>query len=165
MSTIPKKVQSETPVPENRFREATFELPQYPGRQIGATVVAISNSMDASSHSMLVELQADNAEGNLFAGAYCQVHFQLPGNPNIMRVPATALTPVDRGAQVAVLGGDNKVVLKLVKLGPDFGDSVEIVDGLSATDRVIDSPPETLQNGDTVQLARNPPPAARQSSG
>jgi RND family efflux transporter MFP subunit len=137
--------------------KATFEMPQYPGRQIDATVVAISNSMDSSTRSMLVQLQADNAEGNLFAGAYCLVHFQLPGDPNIVRVPATALQPVDRGAQVAVLGGDNKVVLKSVRLGRDFGDSVEAIDGLSPLDKVIDSPPETLQNGDEVQVTATTP--------
>ena len=80
--------------------KATFVMPQYPGQRFDATVVTTSNAMDANSRSMLVELQADNAEGKLFAGAYCQVHFQLPGDPNIIRVPATALVPVDRGAQV-----------------------------------------------------------------
>jgi hypothetical protein len=68
-------------------------------------------------------------------------------------VPATALVPVNAGAQVALLGADNKVTLQPVQLGRDFGDSVEVVAGLSPSDRVIDSPPETLQTGDQVQLA------------
>jgi hypothetical protein len=38
------------------------------------------------------------------------------------------------------------------EIGRDFGDSAEIVAGLSSADRVIDSPPETLQSGDQVQL-------------
>jgi RND family efflux transporter MFP subunit len=137
--------------------KATFDLPQYPGRRFDSTVVATSNSMDANSRSMLVELQADNADGALFAGAYCQVHFQLPSDPNIVRVPATALTPVDRGAQVALLGDDNKAILKSVQLGRDFGDSVEVITGLSPSDKVIDSPPETLQSGDEVQLTAAAP--------
>jgi RND family efflux transporter MFP subunit len=137
--------------------KATFDLPQYPGRRFDSTVVATSNSMDANSRSMLVELQADNADGALFAGAYCQVHFQLPSDPNIVRVPATALTPVDRGAQVALLGDDHKAILKSVQLGRDFGDSVEVITGLSPSDKVIDSPPETLQSGDEVQLTAAAP--------
>lgn len=132
---------------------ATFDMPQYPGHPFTATVVTMSNALDANSRSMLVELQADNADAKLFAGAYCQVHFQLPGDPTMVRVPATALVPVDNGAQVAVLGSDNKAVLKQVQLGRDFGDSVEVTSGLAASDRVIDSPPETLQSGDAVQLA------------
>jgi RND family efflux transporter MFP subunit len=137
--------------------KATFEMPQYPGRQLDATVVTTSNAMDANSRSLLVELQADNAEGKLFTGAYCQVHFQLPGDPHIIRVPATALVPTDRGAQVAILSDNSTVVLKPIQLGRDLGDSVEVVDGLSPSDRVIDSPPETLQSGDTVRLAATSP--------
>jgi len=137
--------------------QATFEMRQYPGQQFDAKVVTTSNAMELNSRSMLVELQADNADGKLFAGAYCQVHFQLPNNPNEMRVPATALVPADRGAQVALLDNDGKAVLKPVQLGRDFGDSVEVVAGLSPSDRVIDSPPETLQSGDQVQLAATTP--------
>jgi RND family efflux transporter MFP subunit len=133
--------------------KAGFEMPQYPGQQFDATVVTMSNAMDVASRSMLVELQADNAEGKLFGGAYSQVHFLLPGDPNMVRVPATALMPVNQGAQVAVLGKDNTVTMKPVQLGRDFGDAVEIVSGLSPQDRVIDSPPETLQGGDAVRPA------------
>jgi RND family efflux transporter MFP subunit len=132
--------------------KATFEMPQYPGQQFDATVVTMSNAIDVSSRSMLVELQAENTDGKLYGGAYTQVHFQLPADPNMVRVPATALVTANSGAQVALVGPDNKVLLKPVKLGRDFGDSVEITAGLSPSDRVIESPPETLQSGDAVQL-------------
>jgi multidrug efflux pump subunit AcrA (membrane-fusion protein) len=101
-------------------------------------------------------LQADNSDGKLFAGVYCQVHFELPSGANVVRVPATALVLADQGSQVAILGNDGKVVLKPVQLGRDFGDSVEVIAGLSTSDRIIDSPPETLQSGDRVQLAATP---------
>jgi RND family efflux transporter MFP subunit len=140
---------------------ANFEMPQYPGQQFDASVVTMSHAMIASSRSMLVELQADNTEGKYFAGAYCQVHFQLPSDPNVVRVPATALVPANNGTDVAVMGAGNKVQLKPVQLGRDFGDSVEVVAGLSTTDRVIDSPPETLQTGDQVQLAATQPPSSQ----
>jgi hypothetical protein len=64
--------------------------------------------------------------------------------------------PANQGAQVAILGKYSAVMLKPVKLGHDFGDNVEVVAGLDPQDRVIDSPPETLQSGDTVQLASTP---------
>ena len=56
-----------------------------------------------------------------------------------------------------MLGDGNKAVLKTVQLGRDFGDSVEVTAGLAPEDRVIDSPPETLQSGDEVQLAAATP--------
>jgi RND family efflux transporter MFP subunit len=136
--------------------KATFELPQYPGQQFTATLITTSHAMAANSRSMQVELQADNADGKLTSGAYCLVHLQLPVDPSMVRLPATALLPVDRGVEVAVLGDDNKAVLKSVQLGRDFGDSIEVKAGLSPSDRVIDSPPETLQSGDAVQLALTP---------
>jgi hypothetical protein len=99
----------------------------------------------------------NNSDGKLFGGTYCRVDFLIPSDPNMVRLPATAVMPVNRGVQVAVLGDDNKIVLKSIQLGRDFGDTVEVKAGLSPQDRVIDSPPETLQTGDTVQLAASPP--------
>jgi RND family efflux transporter MFP subunit len=140
--------------------KATFEMPQYPGRKFDATLVTTSKAMNATSRSVLVELQADNPDGKLLGGAYCRVDFQIPGDPNMVRLPATALMLVNRGVQVAVVGDGNKVALKSVQLGRDFGDSVEVTAGLTPQDRVIDSPPETLRTGDIVQLAAVTPSAS-----
>ena len=145
--------------------KATFEMPQYPGQKFDATLVAMSNAMNETSRSMLVELQADNPDGKLFGGTYCRVDFQIPGDPNMVRLPATALMSVNRGVQVAVLGDSNKVVLKSIQLGRDFGDTVEVTAGLSPSDRVIDRPPETLQNGDAVQLAVATPSSTSTQAG
>jgi len=145
--------------------KATFEMPQYPGQKFDATLVTTSSAMNETSRSMLVELQADNPDGKLFGGTYCRVDFQIPGDPNMVRLPATALMPVNRGVQVAVLGNDNKVVLKSIQLGRDFGDTVEVTAGLTPQDQVIDSPPETLQSGDTVQLAAATPSTTSTQAG
>jgi len=133
--------------------KAAFEMPQYPDQKFEAALVTTSNAINETSRSMLIELQADNADGKLFGGTYCRVDFQVPGNPNMVRLPATALMPVNRGVQVAILGDGNKVVLKAIQLGRDFGDTVEVTAGLNPQDQVIDSPPETLQAGDNVQVA------------
>lgn len=114
---------------------------------------------------MLVELQAENPDGKVFGGTYCRVDFQIPGDPNMVRLPATALMPVNRGVQVAVLGDSNKVVLKSIQLGRDFGDTVEVTAGLAPQDRVIDSPPETLQTGNTVQMAAPTPSSTATQAG
>jgi len=143
--------------------KATFEMPQYPGQKYDATLVTTSSAVNATSRSMLVELQADNADGKLVGGAYCRVNFQIPGDPNVLRIPATALTPVNRGVQVAIVGDGNKVVLKSIQLGRDFGDTVEVAAGLDPQDRVINSPPETLQSGDVVQLVAPTPSTSTQA--
>jgi len=66
----------------------------------------IRSSLDcAASRSMQIELQADKADGKLFAGAYTRVHFALRADANTVRLPATALVPVNGGAQVALVAG------------------------------------------------------------
>jgi RND family efflux transporter MFP subunit len=133
--------------------KATFEMPQYPGAQFDATLSHISKSINASSHSMQVELQADNAAGKFFGGSYCNVHFEIPTNANLVKIPSTALITGNQSTQVATLDGSDKVVLKSVKLGRDLGDSVEVLAGLTPSDRIINSPPETLVTGDAVRVA------------
>jgi RND family efflux transporter MFP subunit len=133
--------------------KATFEMPQYPGVLFDAALSHISKSINASSHSMQVELQADNAAGKFFGGSYCNVHFEIPVDANLVKIPSTALVTGNQGTQVATLDSHDKVVLKSVQLGRDLGNSVEVIAGLSPSDRIIDNPPETLAAGDTVRLA------------
>src|SRR3979490_3253601 len=144
--------------------KATFEMPQYPGVQFDATLSHISQSINATSHSMQVELQADNADGKFFGGSYCNVHFEVPTGANLVTIPSTALVTGNQGTQVATLDGNNKVVLKNVQLGRDLGDSVEVIAGLTPSDRVINNPPETLVAGDTVRLAASTPQPAEPAS-
>jgi RND family efflux transporter MFP subunit len=140
--------------------KATFEMPQYPGVQFDATLSHISKAINATSHSMQVELQADNAAGKFFGGSYCNVHFEIPTDANLVKLPSTALVTGNQGTEVATLDSNDKVVLKSVQLGRDLGDSVEIVAGLSPSDRVINSPPETLLAGDKVRVAAATPQVA-----
>jgi RND family efflux transporter MFP subunit len=140
--------------------KATFEMPQYPGVKFDATLSHISKAINSNSHSMQVELQADNAAGKFFGGSYCNVHFELPVDPNLVKIPSTALVTGNQGTQVITLDSNDKVVLKNVQLGRDFGDSVEVVAGLSPSDRIVNSPPETLAAGDAVRVAARTPQTA-----
>jgi RND family efflux transporter MFP subunit len=144
--------------------KATFEMPQYPGVRFDATLSHISRAMNPASHSMQVELQADNAAGKFFAGSYCNVQFEIPADANLVRIPSTVLVTGNHGTQVATLDSHDKVVLKPVQLGRDFGDRVEVIAGLSPSDRIINNPPETLSAGDTVHVAAATPPAASSAS-
>jgi RND family efflux transporter MFP subunit len=144
--------------------KATFEMPQYPGVRFDATLSHISRAMNPASHSMQVELQADNAAGKFFAGSYCNVQFEIPADANLVRIPSTVLVTGNHGTEVATLDSHDKVVLKPVQLGRDFGDRVEVIAGLSPSDRIINNPPETLSAGDTVHVAAATPPAASSAS-
>ena len=132
---------------------ATLSVPEYPGQHFAARVIASADSVNASSGTTLVQLLVDNADGKLLPGGFASLQFKLPVQANAVRVPASALVFDARGLTVATLGANSQVVFKKVTINRDFGDSVEIGSGLVATDRVIDTPPDGLVDGDRVQVA------------
>ncbi len=74
-------------------------------------------------------------------GAYAKVDFELPGNPNVVRVPTSALIFREHGMEVAIVGTDNKIELKPVTLGRNLGTEVEVINGLVQSDKIVNSPP------------------------
>ena len=132
---------------------ADLHLPQYPDRTFKATIATTSSAINLNARTLLVELHADNPDSLLQPGAYAQVDFELPSNPNVLRVPTSALIFRENGMEVATIGHNDKVELKAVTLGRNLGTEVEVVKGLSAGDRVVNSPPDSLTAGDTVRIA------------
>ena len=130
---------------------ATLTVPEYPGQRFTARVVASSDSVSAASGTTLVQLLVDNSDGKLLPGGFASLQFRLPVQPKAVRIPASALVFDAHGLRVATLGANGRVVFKKVTINRDFGDSVEIGSGLDATDRVIDTPPDGLAEGDRVQ--------------
>ena len=129
---------------------ALLRLPEQAKRSYDATVVSNTDSISESSRTLLVQLEVDNANGKLMAGSYADVHFELPETQGTLQLPVTALLFRQNGMTVATVGNDNKVLLKNVQIGRDFGTKVEVVAGLAANDRVVDSPPDWLADGDKV---------------
>jgi RND family efflux transporter MFP subunit len=134
--------------------KATITVPDRPGRTYEATVESSSQSVTAASGSTLMQLGLDNKDGDLLPGAYANVSLQLPGNANALRIPSSALLFDKNGLRVATLGKDNKVQLKKVTIARDFGQTIEIGSGLAADDRVIQSPPDGVDEGDAVRIAQ-----------
>jgi RND family efflux transporter MFP subunit len=132
---------------------AALRLPQYPAKAYKATVATTSNAINADARTLLVELHADNPNGELQPGAYAQVDFEISNGPNIVQVPTSALIFRERGMEVATITANDTVRLTPVTLGRNLGTDVEILQGLTATDRIINSPPDSLSSGDKVRIA------------
>jgi RND family efflux transporter MFP subunit len=132
---------------------AELHLPQYPEKTFKAAVATTSSAINTSARTLLVELHADNPDGLLQPGAYAQVDFELPSNPNVVQVPTSALIFREHGMEVATIGTGDKIELKPVTLGRNLGTEVEVVKGLTLSDRVVNSPPDSLADGDTVSIA------------
>jgi membrane fusion protein, multidrug efflux system len=137
---------------------ADLTLPQYPDKTFKSTIATTSSAINLNARTLLVELHADNPDGLLQPGAYAQVKFNLPGNPGVVRIPTSALVFREEGLQVAILGPGDKIELKSVTLGRNLGTDVEVVSGLLASDRVVDSPPDSLASGDLVHVASDQTP-------
>lgn len=137
---------------------AELRLPQYPGKVFTAKATTTSRSVNTSSRTLLVELQADNPDGLLQPGTYVEAQLNLPSDPSTMLMPASAILFRQDGLEVAVIGDDDKVTLKKISLGRNLGVQVEVTGGLMPTDRVVDSPPDSLGSGDVVRIAGHPAP-------
>jgi RND family efflux transporter MFP subunit len=131
---------------------AELSLPQYPERSFKAVVATTASAIDPVARTLLVELHADNPNGQLQPGTYAQVQFNLNADPSVLTIPTTALIFRAAGMQVAVLGRGKRAELRSVTLGRNFGADVEVLKGLSPSDRVIDSPPDSLAAGELVSV-------------
>lgn len=137
-------------------------VPEYPGRTFQAKVATTSAAIGAQSGAILVELHMDNGDNALKPGEYTQARFALPPVPGLVRLPASALLLRPAGMTVAVLGPDNRVQLRMVKIQEDLGAAVEIASGIGLGDRVIDNPPDSLEDGQTVKISQPPATSAKQ---
>jgi len=133
---------------------ATLTVPEYPGRMFTAKVDASAQAVNAGSGSTLIQLSVDNADGKLMPGSFTNVYLDLGADKTAsLRVPASALIFNASGLRLATVNAENRVAFKAVTIQRDYGKSVEIGSGLTAEDRVIDSPPDGLADGDKVQIA------------
>ncbi len=150
---------------------AEITVPEYPKRTFSATVEATSQSVDVASGTTQMLLIVNNDNGELLSGGFANVRFKLPHNEETLQIPSSALIFDGSGLRVATVDADNRIVLKPIKIGRDFGKTIELASGLLPEDQVIDSPPDGLLNGDPVNIAGReaditpPAPIARTKDG
>lgn len=138
---------------------AEMTLPQYPDKMFKAVVATTSEAINKTARTLLVELHAANADNLLQPGTFAQVRFNLANNPGTLRIPTSALIFRENGPQLALLGAGNKVEIKSIKLGRNLGTEFEVLGGLTKSDKVIDSPPDSLSQGEEVRVAKEATPA------
>jgi RND family efflux transporter MFP subunit len=133
---------------------ADLTLAQFPGRKFQGKLVRTANAIDLASRTLLVEVDVDNSTGELLPGAFTEVHLKIPTEVPSYILPVNALIFRAQGLQVATVENSNRAKLVTVVLGHDFGATVEVVSGLTDADRVIVSPPDSLVDGEAVQIAQ-----------
>jgi RND family efflux transporter MFP subunit len=133
--------------------EAELRFAEHPNKTYAAKTVRTSNALDPNLKTLQVELELDNANHEVFPGAYAEVHFKLPASAESLRLPANTVLFRAAGLQVATVDGQKRVKLKNIVQGRDFGNTIEILSGLQPDDVVILNPPDSLTDGAAVRIA------------
>ena len=139
-------------------------VPERPGKKYEAKVEASSGAVDVASGTTRMQLVVDNTPGELMPGAYASVHLTVGNKHDVLVVPSSAVMFDKAGLRVATVGPDDKVILKQITIGRDMGSTVEIASGLAPEDRVIESAPDGISDGDRVNVKEKPTPATAPSS-
>jgi RND family efflux transporter MFP subunit len=138
---------------------ADLTFNELPGKKFTGRLVRTSRQIDPTSRTLLVEFDVDNRSGELFPGAYTEVHFKSGLIAPSFIVPVSALMFRSEGLRIAVVDENSKAKLVPVILGHDDGATVQVVSGLAANDRVIQNPPDSLIDGETVRVVQPIAPA------
>lgn len=130
---------------------AAITVQELPGERFSATVARTSEAIDPSTRTLLTEVDVPNKNGRLLPGTFGEVHFMPKINTDKVTVPVNAMLFRKEGPQVAVVGDDNKVQLRHIAIGRDYGTTLEVVGGVDVNDRIIINPPDSVENGQTVR--------------
>ncbi len=136
--------------------KVAITVPEHPDKIYNGLVEASSRSVDETSGTTRMQVVVENSSGELMPGAFAKVRVTLPKEAEVLSIPSSALIFDERGLQVATVDPNSKVTLKSVKISRDLGQVIEISSGIAATDRMIESPPDGLIDGDEVHVVKGP---------
>jgi RND family efflux transporter MFP subunit len=132
---------------------ADLSLAEFPGRKFQGKLVRTAEAINATTRTLLIEVDVDNPTGTLLTGSYAEVHLAVPTQASTFLLPVNTLVFRSEGLRVGIVK-DGKVVLTPVVPGHDFGNTIEIVSGVNANDQVILNPPDSIVSGQAVQIVQ-----------
>ena len=140
-----------------RGQKVALSFPQFPGRNFEGTFVRSADVIDPSNRTLLIEIDVDNRKGELMPGSLAQVHFKAQSMAQTYIVPASALIFRSQGIRLGTVANGNIAHLVPVTIGQDNGATVEIIAGIEANDRVIQDPPDSIIEGEKLNVETSSP--------
>jgi membrane fusion protein, multidrug efflux system len=134
--------------------KADLTLPGAPGKKIPAQFLTMAGAVSPLTRTIVTELVVDNTQEGLMPGAYVNVNFNFPSDPDILIIPTQALLFRAEGMQVALIDDQNHVHLQKVSLGQNLGLDIQVVAGLKATDKIVASPSAGMLEGQQVKVVQ-----------
>jgi len=132
-------------------------LQEFPGQKFVGTVARTAEAIDPSTRTLLTEVDVPNKDGRLLPGSFGEVHFAVGSGVNKVTVPVNTMLFRAEGAQVAVVGPDSKVQLRPINIGRDYGATLEVLGGVSPDEQIVVNPPDSLEDGQRVNVAQTAP--------
>ena len=126
--------------------------PENPGITFTGKVITTSEAISPISRTLQTEVEVDNSKNKILPYSFGEVTLKTSTKHPLMTLPANTLLFRAQGLQVGVVLPDNTVELHSVQIGRDFGNTIEILGGVSPTDRVIENPSESLVTGIKVRI-------------
>jgi RND family efflux transporter MFP subunit len=138
---------------------ADVSVQEIPNRKFTGHVVRTSSALDASSRTLLTEVDIVNPRMTLLSGMYALAHLHLTHSDPALIVPSTALLVRPTGPAVVVtdsVAADQTTTIRFqpVTVGRDFGGTVEVQGGVTNGMTVVSNPGADLIDGMRVKLAK-----------
>lgn len=144
--------------------KTAITLQEFPGEKFEATVARTADAIDPNTRTLLTEVDVPNPNNRLLPGSFGEVHFAVGSNVDKVTVPVNAMLFRSQNAQVAVIGAGNRIDLRQINIGRDYGTSLEILGGIAPSDRVVINPPDSLESGEQVNIAQTRPNQQQQAT-
>ena len=136
---------------------ADATVPQLPNRHFTCKFLTVARGFDVSTRTAVTVFTIDNEDRALWPGSYAQVHLTAPVDRQEFTIPSTALVFQEHGTQVAVVTEDDRVHLKPITVSKLMDNAVEVGEGISASDRVVNNPSAALLDGNKVRVVTPAP--------
>lgn len=144
---------------------STVTLQEFPGQRFSAKIARTAEAIDPTTRTLLTEVDVPNHDDRLLPGSFGEVHFAVGSNVDKVTVPVNAMLFRGEGARLAVVGADNKIQLRPINIGRDYGATLEILGGVSVNDHIVINPPDSLEEGEQVNVAQAPPAEGQDLTG
>ena len=144
---------------------ATVMLQEFPGQKFSAKIARTAESIDPNTRTLLAEVDVPNRDGKLLPGSFGEVHFAVGSNVDKVTIPVNAMLFRAEGTRLAIVGADNKIQLRPINIGKDYGATLEVLGGVSVGDQVVINPPDSLDEGQEVNVARGPAGEGQDATG
>jgi hypothetical protein len=132
-------------------------VPQLPNRRFTAKFLTVARGFDVSTRTAITVFTIDNEDRALWPGSYAKVQLTAPVDRQIHMIPSTALVFQEHGTQVAVVTKDDRVHLQSITVSKLLDNAVEVAEGISASDRIVNNPSAALLEGDKVRIVTPAP--------